>query len=103
MHLTDVFRYLGEAEIEMLQFVKTTQPFVQHTFRKAIVILPRKNQIRDRAGQHLSASDEIKAILGIPSRYEVLCVVSLGHKAENKPPRTEREQNVQQRTHFERF
>ncbi len=61
------------------------------------------NQIRDRAGQHLSASDEIKAILGIPSRYEVLCVVSLGHKAENKPPRTEREQNVQQRTHFERF
>jgi len=61
------------------------------------------NQIRDRDGQRLSASDEIKQILGIPSQYEVLCVVALGHKAENKAARTEREQKVQQRTHFERF
>ena len=42
------------------------------------------NQIRDRDGQRLSASDEIKAILGIPSQYEVLCVIALGHKGENK-------------------
>ena len=47
--------------------------------------------------------NEIKQILGIPSQYEVLCVVALGHKAENKAARTEREQKVQQRTHFERF
>lgn len=61
------------------------------------------NQIRDRDGQRLSASDEIKQILGIPSQYEVLCVIALGHKAENKAARTEREMKVQQRTHFEKF
>lgn len=61
------------------------------------------NQIRDRDGQRLSASEEIKQILGIPSQYEVLCVIALGHKAENKAARSEREQKVQQRTHFEQF
>ena len=33
----------------------------------------------------------------ILAQYEVLCVVALGHKAENKAARTEREQKVQQR------
>lgn len=61
------------------------------------------NQIRDRDGQQLSASDEIKDLLDIPSRYEVLCVVALGHPAESKPPRSEQEMNVQGRTHFGKF
>lgn len=61
------------------------------------------NQIRYRAGQRLSASDEIKEILGVPSQYEVLCVIALGHKAEQKAPRTSREQKIEQRTHFEKF
>lgn len=44
------------------------------------------NQIHLRDGQRLSASDEIRQLLGIPERYEVLCVVSLGHKGEKKSP-----------------
>ncbi len=46
------------------------------------------NQIHLRDGQRLSASDEIRQLLGIPDRYEVLCVVSLGHKDEQKKPRS---------------
>ena len=61
------------------------------------------NQIRDRDGQRLSVSDEIKDLLDIPSRYEVLCVVTIGHPAESKPPRSEQEMNVQGRTHFGKF
>ena len=61
------------------------------------------NQIRLRDGQRLSASNEIKEILGIPSRYEVLCVVALGHPAESKPAHTEQEMNVKKRTHFGKF
>lgn len=61
------------------------------------------NQIRDRDGQRLSASDEIKEILDIPSRYEVLCVIALGHPAESKSPRTEKEMNVNGRTHYGQF
>lgn len=61
------------------------------------------NQIRDRDGQRLSASDEIRQLLNIPSRYEVLCIVALGHPAEAKSPRTEKEMNVGERTHFGKF
>ena len=46
------------------------------------------NQIHLRDGQRFSASDEIRRLLGIPDRYEVLCVVSLGHKDEQKSPRS---------------
>ena len=46
------------------------------------------NQIHLRDGQRLSASDEIRQLLDIPDRYEVLCVVSLGHKDEQKKPRS---------------
>jgi len=46
------------------------------------------NQIHLRDGQRLSASDEIRQLLDIPNRYEVLCVVSLGHKDEIKKPRS---------------
>lgn len=46
------------------------------------------NQIHLRDGQRLSASDEIRQLLGIPDRYEVLSVVSLGHKDEMKKPRS---------------
>ena len=44
------------------------------------------NQIHLRDGQHHSASDEIRQLLDIPDRYEVLCIVALGHKGEQKPP-----------------
>lgn len=58
------------------------------------------NQIHLRDGQRESASDEIREFLGIPSRYEVLCVVSLGHKGEQKPPRSA-EQMKQGRIHYD--
>lgn len=57
------------------------------------------NQIHLREGQRKSASDEIRELLGIPAGYEVLCVVSLGHKGENKPPRSS-EQMKQGRIHY---
>lgn len=60
------------------------------------------NQIRDREGQQLSAGEEIREILGIPSRYAVLCVISLGYKAEQKAPHTEDELDMQ-RMHFNKY
>ena len=60
------------------------------------------NQIHLRDGQRKSASDEIRELLGIPSRYEVLCVVSLGHKGEQKAPRSA-EQMKQGRIHYDTF
>ncbi len=60
------------------------------------------NQIRGREGQRLSASKEICGILGIPSRYEVLCVIALGHKGEDKAPHTDSELDMD-RLHFEKF
>ena len=46
------------------------------------------NQIHLRDGQRNSASREICELLGIPSRYEVECVMAMGYPAENKPPRS---------------
>ena len=46
------------------------------------------NQIHLRDGQRRSASDEIRQLLDIPDRYEVLCVVALGHKNEQKSSRS---------------
>ncbi|MCC8021951.1 MAG: nitroreductase family protein [Akkermansia sp.] len=60
------------------------------------------NQIRDREGQNFSAGREIREILGIPSRYAVLCVIAMGHKAEQKAPHTEKDLNMQ-RMHFDKF
>ncbi|MCD8264356.1 MAG: nitroreductase family protein [Tannerellaceae bacterium] len=47
------------------------------------------NHIRGREGIKTSSDEEIKELLGIPSHYAVLNIVALGHKKENKPPRTE--------------
>lgn len=44
------------------------------------------NHIRGRKGQHVSSEQEIRELLGIPSRYAVLCVVAMGHKGEQKSP-----------------
>lgn len=44
------------------------------------------NQIRLRAGQRKSASREICELLGVPERYEVVCVVALGHPKSRLPP-----------------
>lgn len=60
------------------------------------------NQIRDRKGQQVSAGEEIREILGIPSKYAVLCVISMGYKAEQKAPHTESELNMQ-RLHFNEY
>ena len=46
------------------------------------------NQIHLREGLRRSASDEIRQLLSIPDRYEVLCVVALGLKNEQKSPRS---------------
>ncbi len=60
------------------------------------------NQIRDRDGQQLSASREICEILDIPSMYEVLCVIALGHKGEKKAPHDDSELDMS-RLHFDKF
>lgn len=44
------------------------------------------NQIRLRDGQRKSASREICELLGVPERYEVVCVVALGHPKSRLPP-----------------
>ena len=60
------------------------------------------NQIHLRDGQQKSASREICELLGVPSRYEVECVVALGHKGENKEPRSA-EKMKQGRIHYNTF
>ena len=58
--------------------------------------------IRDRAGQRLTADEEIRQLLGVPDNFSVLNVVALGGKGESKPARTEKDlpfQNV----HREKF
>lgn len=60
------------------------------------------NQIHLRDGQRLMASDEIRQLLGIPARYEVLCVVSLGHKGEQKASRSG-EQMKQERIRYGKY
>jgi len=45
--------------------------------------------IRNRAGQHVSADEEIRELLGVPKNFSILNVVALGVKAENKSARTE--------------
>ena len=44
------------------------------------------NQIRLRDGRKKSASREICELLGVPSRYEVVCVVALGYPKAKLPP-----------------
>lgn len=60
------------------------------------------NQIRARDGQELSAGAEIREILGIPPRYEVLCVIAMGYKGEQKMPHTEKELDFR-KVHFGKF
>lgn len=44
------------------------------------------NQIRLRDGRRKSASREICELLEVPERYEVVCVVALGHPKSRLPP-----------------
>lgn len=47
------------------------------------------NQIRNRDGKRKSTSDEIKELLDIPKRFEVVSVIALGIPAETLKSRTE--------------
>ena len=47
--------------------------------------------IRNRAGQRLSAAEEIRRLLGVPENFSVLNVVALGGKGEKKSSRTEKD------------
>ena len=47
--------------------------------------------IRNRAGQRLSADEEIRRLLGVPENFSVLNVVALGGKGEKKSERTEKD------------
>lgn len=60
------------------------------------------NQIHLREGQRASASNEIKELLGIPPRYEVLCIIAMGHKGEQKAARTEKELDYN-KIHFGKY
>lgn len=60
------------------------------------------NQIHLRDGQRQRASIEISDLLGIPKKYEVLCILSMGHKGENKKSHSADEMS-QGRIHFGKF
>ena len=60
------------------------------------------NQIHLRDGYSRSASDEIKELLGIPARYEVLCCVALGYKIADLPAHTDSELDFKKQ-HFGRY
>ena len=60
------------------------------------------NQIHLRDGQRERASLEICELLGIPKKYEVLCVMSLGHKGEDKKPHSADEMSMG-RIHYGKF
>ncbi len=60
------------------------------------------NQIRLRDGRRQSASREICELLGVPARYEVVCVVALGHPARRLPPRGKEDIDFS-KVHMERF
>lgn len=60
------------------------------------------NQIRDRDGQHASSEQEIRELLGIPSRYSVLCIIAMGYKGEQKAPHSTNELDFG-KIHFGRF
>lgn len=60
------------------------------------------NQIHLRDGQEQRASLEICELLGIPKKYEVLCVMSLGHKGEGKKPHSADEMSMG-RIHYGKF
>ena len=58
------------------------------------------NHIRNREGRQATAEQEIQALLGIPQRYGVLCIIALGRKGERKAARTENDiprQNIHRR------
>lgn len=58
--------------------------------------------IRNRAGQSLSADEEIRRLLGVPENFSVLNVVALGGKGEKKSARTEKDL-PRQNIHREKF
>ena len=83
-------RRVQEIKLHKLQPIPVGSDF--HGFpafeRNPEGLLQAAHQIHLRDGQRLSASDEIRQLLCIPDRYEVLCVVALGHKGEKKSPRS---------------
>ena len=58
--------------------------------------------IRNRAGQSLSADEEIRQLLSVSDNFSVLNVVALGGKGENKSARTEKDL-VLKNIHREKF
>lgn len=58
--------------------------------------------IRNRAGQRLSADEEIRQLLNVPSNFSVLNVVALGGKGENKSARSQRDLHIEN-IHYEKF
>ena len=60
------------------------------------------NQIRLRDGRKKSASREICELLGVPSRYEVVCVVALGYPKAKLPPH-KKESLDKSRLHFNSY
>ena len=60
------------------------------------------NQIRLRDGKSKSASREICELLGAPPRFEVVCVVALGHPRSRLPPHRKEDIDFK-RLHMENF
>ena len=58
--------------------------------------------IRDRAGQHLSAEEEIQELLNIPKNYGILNVVAIGQKGEIKKAKAESELPMKN-IHYEQY
>ena len=61
-------------------------------------------QIRLRSGmeENRMAADEVRELLSIPDNYQVECIVSIGHKAEQRPPFDENRLQTE-KIHNEKF
>ena len=58
--------------------------------------------IRGRKGKVLSTSREIKQLLHIPQKYEILNIVAIGQKGEEKPARDDSELHYEN-VHYNNF
>lgn len=58
--------------------------------------------MRNRAGQHTTADEEIRKLLGVPNNYSVLNVIALGQKGETKRAYEEKDLHFEN-IHHEKF
>lgn len=56
--------------------------------------------VREHSHDGMGAEEYVKEILGIPTHIRVLCLIAIGHPAQEKPPRTQFDPS---KIHYEQF